>query len=61
MSGNIRQLIEPKHLAGVNFNIRDHAKFQQALQLLRESTCGLPMFAADNLNHLEPQSLVSAR
>lgn len=31
MSINTRQLIEPKHLTGVSFNIRDQAKFQQAL------------------------------
>jgi len=46
---NAREPIEPKQLFGVNFNIRDQAKFQQALQLLRESTGGLPMFAADNV------------
>jgi O-methyltransferase len=46
---NARQPIEPKQLFGVNFNIRDHKKFNQALQLLRESTGGIPMFAADNV------------
>ena len=43
-----RQPIEPKNMFGMNFNIRDQQKFKQALQLLRESTNGLPMFAADN-------------
>lgn len=36
-------------LQGVSYNIVDQAKFQLALQLLRESTGGIPMFAADNL------------
>ena len=49
MSSFDRQPIEPKQLFGVHFNIRDQAKFQQALQLLRESTGGIPMFSADNL------------
>ena len=45
---NSRQPIESKSMLGVNFNIRDQQKFKQALQLLRESTNGLPIFAADN-------------
>ena len=44
-----RNTLEPTQLFGVNFNIRDQEKFNQALQLLRESTGGIPMFAADNL------------
>lgn len=49
MSSQKLQQIEPKQLQGVSFNIVDQAKFQLALQLLRESTGGIPMFAADNL------------
>lgn len=49
MSDSSRQPIEPKNLFGINFNIRDHQKFNQALKLLRESTGGIPMFSADNL------------
>lgn len=49
MSSASREPIEPKELYGVNFNIRDFAKFKMALQLLKESTSGVPMFAADNL------------
>jgi hypothetical protein len=45
---NPRKTIEPKSMFGINFNIRDQKKFNQALQLLRESTGGLPMFSADN-------------
>ena len=44
-----RNPIEPKQLFGVNFNIRDQQKFELAMRLLRESTEGTPMFAADNL------------
>lgn len=43
-----RQPIQPKSMSGLNFNIIDEQKFNQALQLLRESTGGLPMFSADN-------------
>ena len=45
---NSRKPIEPKNMFGINFNIRDQNKFNQALQLLRESTGGIPMFSADN-------------
>jgi len=41
--------IEPKQLFGQSFNITDAPKFNLALQLLRESTSGVPMFASDNL------------
>ena len=49
MSSNAREPIEPKQMFGLNFNITDQQKFQQALKLLRESTGGIPMFCADNL------------
>ena len=45
---NARELIEPRSMLGINFNIRDQQKFSQAIQLLRESANGLPIFAADN-------------
>ena len=45
---NSRQPIDPKNMFGINFNIKDQQKFNQALQLLRESTGNLPMFSADN-------------
>lgn len=43
------QPLEPMQVLGGHFNIRDQAKFQLGLQLLRESTSGLPFFSSDNL------------
>ena len=41
--------IQPINLFGANFNVYDQKKFDQAIQLLRESTGGLPMFVSDNV------------
>jgi O-methyltransferase len=41
--------LEPKQLFGHHFNVVDIPKFNLALQLLRESTGGIPMFSSDNL------------
>jgi len=49
MSHDTLQRIEPRQLFGANFNIKDEEKFNTAVQLLRESTYGLPMFCSDNL------------
>ncbi len=49
MSSNHLQPIDPKQFFGVNFNVQDQAKFQLALQMLRESTGGIPMYASDNV------------
>lgn len=46
-----RTVLQARSMAGLNFNIKDQAKFQDGLKLIRESLFdgGAALFAADNL------------